>query len=240
MKIVFVTGVSKGLGQALSQILCEYDDVKVIGIGRRDGDKLLHRNYQFHYCDLEKTTQLEAIIEPLFIEAKAQQPSFVCLINNAAAGSPIQTVGNLGVSECTQSLSVNLIAPLALSNSFCRKLKGITGGKKIINISSGAAELAVAGIGVYCVAKAGLEMLTRILAEENQDSGFSCIAIRPGLIDTDMQTLLRKSSHRELPSVELFKSYRQNNYLSPPETIARKIVTHYVFKRVTNGKVYSL
>ena len=58
------------------------------------------------------------------------------------------------------------------------------GGGKIINISSIAARKAVMGMGIYCVAKAGVEMLTKILALELAQDHINVNAVAPCVVRT--------------------------------------------------------
>jgi 2-deoxy-D-gluconate 3-dehydrogenase len=58
------------------------------------------------------------------------------------------------------------------------------GGGKIINISSIAARRASPGMGIYCVAKAGVEMLTKVLAVELSQDRINVNAVAPSMVKT--------------------------------------------------------
>jgi 2-deoxy-D-gluconate 3-dehydrogenase len=58
------------------------------------------------------------------------------------------------------------------------------GGGKIINVSSIAARRAARGMGIYCVAKAGVEMLTRVLAVELAKDHINVNAVAPSVVKT--------------------------------------------------------
>lgn len=110
--------------------------------------------------------------------------------------------------------------------------------RRVINVSSGAAVSTLAGEALYCVAKAGLEMLTRALAAEHQAPTFRSITVRPGVIDTDMQTFARTQPAAVFPSVELFKEFHATGQLVAPEVVASKIVARLVVGDVENGHTY--
>ena len=55
---------------------------------------------------------------------------------------------------------------------------------KIINISSIAARKAARGMGIYCIAKAGLEMLTKVLAVELASDHIQVNAVAPCVVRT--------------------------------------------------------
>ena len=58
------------------------------------------------------------------------------------------------------------------------------GGGKIINISSIAARRVAMGMGIYCVAKAGVEMLTKVLAVELAMDHINVNAVAPSVVKT--------------------------------------------------------
>ncbi len=89
------------------------------------------------------------------------------------------------------------------------------------------------------MAKAGLEMLTTVLATDHRDPGFRAISIRPGVIDTDMQGYLRSQSSDVLPAVSLFQGFHVGGHLVPPATTARAIVDRLVLEDVEHGRTYS-
>jgi len=110
--------------------------------------------------------------------------------------------------------------------------------RRIVNVSSGAADSTLAGESLYCIAKAGLEMLTRTLAAEHGSERFRAITVRPGIIDTEMQTFARSQSKEKLPSVDLFKDFYTSGSLVPPDVVARKIVARLVIAPVDQGRTY--
>ena len=58
------------------------------------------------------------------------------------------------------------------------------GGGKIVNVSARAGLAGAAGMGAYCVSKAGVRTLTESIAEEVKDKGININAIMPSIIDT--------------------------------------------------------
>src|SRR5262249_10122975 len=144
--------------------------------------------------------------------------------NNAATVDSTGVLGRLAAGEITSALATNLSSAVALVNLFCRVFTDSELPRRVINVSSGAAETALPGEAVYCVAKAGLEMLTRAVAAEQQEPTFRAITVRPGVMDTDMQAFARSQPPDVLPVVELFKGFQRDGRLVAPEIVARKIV----------------
>ena len=233
-----VTGVSRGLGAALGRELLERG-FRVVGIGRSDAAELTADAYRFVQFDLVAAAEIDAALTPHLEELKQQSPESVCLVNNAATVEPIGTLGRLGAGELASALTVNLTATLGLANLFCRVFDDAELPRRIINVSSGAAEYALPGAAHYSMAKAGIEMLTRALAAEQQAPSFRAVAIRPGVIDTDMQVLARSQTPDVMPSVGFFKEYHREGRLVPPEVVAAKIVAHLVLGEVEHGRTYS-
>jgi benzil reductase ((S)-benzoin forming) len=244
MKTAIVTGVSRGLGEALARTLLA-GGFAVTGIGRTSGAALNGTHYRFVACDLTDTTDIDAALTPAFRAMADAQAEFLCLINNAATAGPVGTIGSLGSEALTSSMAVNLIAPVAVANLFCRvfvgQMREQAGAQvqRIINVSSGAADSPLPGGGPYSIAKAGLEMLTRQLAAEHDAATFRAITVRPGVIDTDMQTFMRSQTPETLPSIDLFKGFHREHRLVAPDTVAKKIVDKLVLSDVEQGRTYN-
>ena len=238
MQHVIVTGVSQGLGEALAAELLARG-AGVLGVGRSTSERLAHERYRFVRCDLAQVSMLPAMLEPAFGAIAAEQPAGVCLINNAATLEPVGPVGTTGADPIATSVTVNLIAPIVLASVFCRIFANEAIERRIINVSSGAAQSPIAGEALYCIAKAGLEMLTRSLAAERPSRGFRAVTLRPGVIDTPMQAFARSQPKDRLPSVELFKGFHAAGQLVAPDVVARKVVQRLVLGPVEHGRTYT-
>ena len=237
MRVAIVTGVSRGLGEALVVDLLARG-IRVLGIGRRSSPDVKHADYVFVRCDLAQPASIDEQLRAPFEDIAARSPDAVCLINNAAT---IETVGVLGALDAARigtSIDVNLTAPIVLANLFCRAFADPI-ERRIINVSSGAAQSALPGESLYCVAKAGLEMLTRSLAAEIRSPHFTAITLRPGIIDTPMQAFARSQSKAVLPCVDLFKGFHSGGQLQPPDVVARKVVDRLVLAPIEHGRTYN-
>src|SRR5207302_1114344 len=166
---------------------------------------------------LTATTDSDPALTPALRAIADAQPEFLCLINNAATAGPVGTIGSLGSEALTSSMAVNLVAPVAVANLFCRvfvtQMRGQTRAQiqRIINVSSGAADSPLPGGGPYSIAKAGLEMLTRQLAAEHDAATFRAITVRPGVIDTDLQPFMRSQTRETLPGIDLLAGFHRQH-----------------------------
>lgn len=237
MNIAIVTGSSRGLGEALTAELLARG-WEVIGIARHDARSLAHERYRFVRADLADAAAIDAALEATFAEAAARRPERAVLINNAATAD-VGVFGRMRSRDIVHQLSIDLAAPVALANLFCRTFADEACERRIVNVSSGAAESAIPGLGVYSVSKAGLEMLTRMLAADHEARTLRAISLRPGVIDTDMQKFARSRSAEELPSVDLFVGFHEGGQLVAPATVARKTIDRLIEGRVESARTYT-
>jgi NAD(P)-dependent dehydrogenase (short-subunit alcohol dehydrogenase family) len=175
----------------------------------------------------------------VFAALAATRPSAVTLINNAAVAWPVGLVGRLDDGEAETAIATNVVAPLALCNALLRAFPDDTLPRRIINISSGAAQSAIAGSAAYCMSKAALEMLTRAIAAEHAQPDFRCISLRPGIFDTGMQAFMRSHDPGDFPSVGLFRGFKDNALLKTPEEVAARIVDRLIAADVEHGRTYA-
>jgi len=113
-------------------------------------------------------------------------------VNNAGI-APQARVDILDATEESfdRVIQVNLKGPYFLTQLVSRKM--IDQAKstrhenpKIITISSLSAYTASVNRGEYCIAKAGLSMMTKLYAARLAEHGINVFEIRPGIIETDM------------------------------------------------------
>jgi NAD(P)-dependent dehydrogenase (short-subunit alcohol dehydrogenase family) len=233
-----VTGVSQGLGEALAVELLARG-ARVLGIGRRASPRLRGDGFGFVACDLADPETVPSRVEPALRAIAAAHPAAVCLVNNAATIEHVGVLGTIGAGGIDRSVRVNLTAPVALADLFCRTFAGDAIARRIINVSSGAAHSALAGEALYSIAKAGLEMLTQALAVEHASPRFQAITLRPGIIDTPMQAFARSQPASRLPSVAMFRQFHASGQLVAAEAVARKVVARLIEGTVESGRVYA-
>lgn len=183
---VVLTGASRGIGRA-SALRLARAGARVLAVSR-DADALARLAFDAkghvgrilpHVCDVTKADEVEALAEM----AERRLSGVDALINNAGAGV-FKDVESLSVEEFHATLSVCLAAPFMLTRALCPML-GAAGGE-VINISSVGAVSGFPGASAYCAAKAGLEGLSRALAEELRPRGIRLSVVRPGACATDM------------------------------------------------------
>ena len=238
MHAAIVTGVSRGLGEALAVAMLEHG-FAVLGVGRTASVKLKGKLYQHATCDLARPALIAASVTPALRVLAARKPDSVTLINNAAVATPTGRIGHLDAAEIEAALATNAAAPVVMADLFLRTFADDAIARRIINISSGAAQAAIAGSAVYSMSKAALEMLTRSIAAEHDTPRFRCISLRPGIFETGMQAYMRSRDPAEVPSVGMFRGFKENGLLKDPADVAARIVDRLVQGQVENGRTYS-
>jgi NAD(P)-dependent dehydrogenase (short-subunit alcohol dehydrogenase family) len=229
-----VTGVSRGLGVALATELLAHG-FEVTGIGRSAHASLAHPRFRFVAADLSRLDTLDALATEAFDAMAARAPASAVLINNAATASPVGSVGSLAADEIAAAFAANLAAPAILANAFVRSLRGRV-PSRVVDVTSGSAARAMAGTAAYCAAKAGLEMWNAAAAA-GASPGIEFVVLRPGIIDTPMQELMRTRDPEALPEVALFRDFHASGSLQSPVDTARRIVERVVLAPVANGAV---
>ena len=105
------------------------------------------------------------------------------LVNNVGTNILTPSVAEADEGLWDKIMDTSLKSAFLVSAHSVTLMKG-SGGGKIVNISSIAARKASRGMGVYCVAKAGVEMLTRVLAVELAKEHINVNAVAPGMVRT--------------------------------------------------------
>jgi NAD(P)-dependent dehydrogenase (short-subunit alcohol dehydrogenase family) len=98
---------------------------------------------------------------------------------------------NLPLADWQRVLEINLTGVMLTDRLVARSMiaRGVRGS--IVNIASTAARIALPGAADYCVSKAGVVMLTQVLAAELVEHGIRVNAIGPGFIETPMTQALQ-------------------------------------------------
>lgn len=107
------------------------------------------------------------------------------LVNNA--GLQKQTAFlDLDLETWRAQLSVDLDGAFLMASAACRVMAP-RGGGVVVNVTSVHEHQPRPGYAAYCTAKAGLGMLTKVIARELADRGIRCVSVAPGAIETPIQ-----------------------------------------------------
>jgi NAD(P)-dependent dehydrogenase (short-subunit alcohol dehydrogenase family) len=100
----------------------------------------------------------------------------------AGAGPLLQ----IGEAEWDRVLDVNLKGTWMTARAAAGRMIADGHGGRIVNVSSQAGKRGFPMLGAYCAAKAGVILLTQVLALELASHGITVNAVCPGTVDTDL------------------------------------------------------
>lgn len=189
MKIVFVTGVSSGIGKNAIQRLVEAGYF-VIGSVRSEEDAFkINEEFGgtvkiliFDVIDQVKTREEIESIYPLL-----EENGLYCLINNAGLAVP-GPLEYLEEDKFSYQMDVNVLSVRRITNLLLKYLgtdKRFQPGK-IINISSVSGLFNSPFMGAYCISKHALESMSEVYRRELMPFGIQVSAIEPGTIKTEI------------------------------------------------------
>lgn len=224
--VVIVTGASRGLGAAGARA-CAALGAHVVLSARSEPD-LEEVAAQItaeggHAAVLAADVRIESDCRRLVGTTVEQFDRIDALVNNAGTLDPIQRVDHADPHAWYVNWQVNVLGPVMLSRAALPPLRRSAG--RIVNVSSGAAVRPIVGWGAYSAAKAAMVQLTSVLAEE--EPVVTSVALRPGSVDTEMQSLIRASGAGEMDEEEYLDYVRRHEQglLLPPEWPGRAMAT---------------
>jgi len=173
---VLITGTSSGLGQQLAEHYLAGGDV-VIGCARRPST-IDHPKYAHHLVDVKDEQAIAAMLAAI----RAEHEGLDVLINNAGVAA-MNAFALTPPAAMHHIVDTNLLGPMLLTHGAIRLLRKSAAGR-IVNITTVAVPLRLAGETVYAASKAALESFTRGLAKEVGVFGITCNAVGPSLTPT--------------------------------------------------------
>lgn len=222
MDLYIITGASAGLGKAITELALR-EGHQVIAIARSFIPK--QDRLQSIQQDLGEFKKLPSLVRLLFSQHEIKKFNSIHLINNAGIIEPIDLSQNLNATSVAKNIEINLIAPMIFTNSFLSYTRNFQGWRTIVNISSGVAEKPKASWSAYSAAKGGLRIYSHSLAQEFVGlEKTRILCFNPGIMDTQMQAVIRNQSEDRFKEVEKFKAFKTEGKLLAPEAVAKALV----------------
>ena len=180
MRTWFITGVSRGLGNALAQAALNRGE-QVIGTLREGRPNLNAGTSRLHIVPLEITDK--TAIEAAVAQAFRLVSHIDVVVNNAGYGllGPVEEATD---EEADRLFAVNFFGPFRLIRAFLPRLRA-QGSGHIVNITSIAGRAPMASSGLYAAAKSAMEGLSQSLAQGVAPFGIKVTAVAPGGFRTD-------------------------------------------------------
>ncbi|TWP51981.1 SDR family oxidoreductase [Lentzea tibetensis] len=209
-KIALVTGGSRGIGRAIAERLAR--DGATVGITyARDEAAAAEVEGKAFAVRAEFGRHGDAAALWEAFDAHAGHVDII--VNNAAIGRSSDLAG-LTEDDFDEVFAVNVRAPFFVVREGLKRLRD---GGRIINISSGAARIAMPEIIAYSSTKGALDTFTLNLAKELGPRGITVNSVAPGIVDTDVNAnWLRGNAEAEAHAASLAALGR----VGQPEDIA--------------------
>ncbi len=185
-RVALVTGGTRGIGLEMARELLA-QKAKVVICARKQegldaasaelnaGDSLL--TFPAHIAKEED-------VEKLISAVKAAYGRVDILINNVGMNIPTGALVDTDLSVWQKIIESNLTGTFLVSRAAGRLMRE-QGSGKIVSISSIAGRKASPAMGIYGIAKAGIEMMTRVLASELAPFNIQVNAVAPSMVKTD-------------------------------------------------------
>ncbi len=191
-KTALVTGASRGIGRAIAEALAEAGaNVVLASRTQADLDAVAASIEQAggRALAVAAHTGSDAAVEALVAQAAEAFGGIDILVNNAATNPHFGQTLTADAAQWDKIFDVNV-------KGYARTIRAVApgmkarGGGSVINIASVAGERPLPGMGVYCVSKAAVLMLTEVLAAELARDQIRVNAIVPGFVKTAFSQVL--------------------------------------------------
>lgn len=216
-KIALVTGATRGIGAAISQLLAA-QGAKVIGTATTSNgvNSINEALAQFGGEGRELRIAEENSIENLISNIESEIGKIDILVNNAGITRD-NLLMRMKEAEWDEIMEINLKSAFRASKAVVRSMmKARTG--RIINITSVVGSIGNPGQTNYAAAKAGLIGFTKSLAREVGSRGITVNCVAPGFIETDMTLALPQEQR------DYFSAQTALNHFGTPEDIAAAVL----------------
>jgi NAD(P)-dependent dehydrogenase (short-subunit alcohol dehydrogenase family) len=187
-KVGFVTGGGTGIGLACARAIIA-DGGRVMLAARREdvlreAARSLGAAAHWVRCDVAD----DASVEHAIAETVGRLGPLTLAVNAAASGSG-GSVLRTPPADFARALATDLTGLYRCLRAEALAMQQ-AGGGSIVNVSSIAGVLTHRWMTPYCVAKSGVNMLTRCAADELGPLGIRVNAVMPSLVDTPLVALL--------------------------------------------------
>jgi NAD(P)-dependent dehydrogenase (short-subunit alcohol dehydrogenase family) len=197
-QVAIVTGGGTGIGAAICERLAR--DGADVGVNGRTEEEVKDVVERVRALGRKAIPLIGSVDDPAFVQAMVDRVGselgrLTVAVNNAGVQEETPFL-ELGLDTWRKQLSVDLDGPFLVASAAARAMAP-AGGGVIVNITSVHEHQPRPGYAAYCVSKAGLGMLTKVMARELAANGIRCVSVAPGAIETAMQGEQTDEERRE-------------------------------------------
>lgn len=186
--VVLITGALTGVGRATALAFAR-EGHRIVVSGRRDevGHALaaelraIGAEAEYLRADVRHENEVRALVE----QTITRFGRLDIAVNNAGTEGQLAPLTEQSVENYEATFSVNVLGTL-LSLKHEMRVMLTQGSGSIINLSSIAGQIGIAGGAVYAASKHAVEGLTKSAALEGAATGVRVNAVAPGPIATEM------------------------------------------------------
>jgi 3-oxoacyl-[acyl-carrier protein] reductase len=199
-KTVIITGGAGGIGKQIALgYAAEGVKIALVDVSEKDlkrvrseiKDRFKDLEIMICCCDVSCYQEVSETVSKVY--KKFGRIDF--LVNNAGIVSR-SLIEDLDCEEWDKIIQVNLSGVLYFSKAVIPFMKKKKSGR-IINASSNMAFIPDVGMSAYSISKAGVEVLSKVLASELAPYGIRVNAYSPGIIETRMTENIRKNRGKQ-------------------------------------------
>jgi len=218
-KVAVVTGGSRGIGRAVALALADAGADVVVGSRKlADLEKVAEEIRAMGRKALAvamHNREVESIRN--FVDTVVKEFGRIdILVNNAATNPGMGLLVDMDEKMYDQIMITNLKGYTILSQLVGKVMQQQKSGN-IVNISSVGGVSPDIGLGLYCISKAGIGMLTRAMAKELGDFGVRVNCIAPGVVRTKFSQALWSNE----PMMKQELAHTPIKRIAEPEEIGR-------------------
>jgi 2-deoxy-D-gluconate 3-dehydrogenase len=181
-KKILITGGSRGIGLGMARHFFD-QGARVAVCGRKEANLQKARGEIGDIIVIPANISKAEEVDRLFQTLNAQFGGLDVLINNVGMNILTPFVLEADIALWEKILDSNLKSAFMCARKAFPLMK--EKGGVIINISSIAGHRAAPGMGLYGIAKAGMNMLTKVLARELAAFNIRVNAVAPGVVRTE-------------------------------------------------------
>jgi NAD(P)-dependent dehydrogenase (short-subunit alcohol dehydrogenase family) len=197
-KVAVVTGGGRGIGEAISKTLAKAGaKVAVNDVLKGEAERVVRElnTAGAEALGIQADVLDEAQVKEFIRKVTEHYGQIDILVNNAGLlilhEGKKALIWDMDVGEWDRVVAVNLRGTFLCSKFVLREMiKGHKSGRRIINLSSGAAKLGgILSSCSYIASKAGIIGLTKVMAREGAPYGITVNTVAPGMVDAPMMRL---------------------------------------------------
>ena len=213
-KVALITGGARGIGLATADAFLKAGAKVVIAdINREGAEGAAHRldPTKSHVRALAVNVADPISVNAMIDTVVTYYGRLDLLLNNAGVGGNIPFL-ETSLEDWNRIIGINLTGAFLVAQASARQMVK-NGGGKIVNIASLSGQRGGNGRAAYGAAKAGLELLTKVMAVELAPQNINVNAIAPGAIETEMA----KFAHDEATRAAYHYLIPMDRYGTPHE-----------------------